>query len=232
VTRHERKIKSRDLGAHATELARANWEEAGHALLRRINSWKLTQHLYLPQVAAIRKIDEEDGDQAECEVEEIPLLLPSSITTSPGIDLRFFQVELRYRQAQASSALGQLRGLLLSRSQLWNSKKKYSHGQGQNTRSHALIGTVQQKINDTVALYRYVHQCMQNLGAALGTALWEAECPVLRDEDVRGLSDDVDGGEGYKGLTWIWMVQGASNIGDKETVARSPLRAGTQYKIV
>jgi hypothetical protein len=228
--RREWKVKAWDLGPHATKLAKANWEEAGHALLRCINSWMVTQHLYLPQVATMRKIEEEEGEQTECEVEDVPLLLPSSIATCPGIDLQFFQVEMRYRQAQASSALAQLRGLLLSQLQLWNSKKRYSHGQGQNTRSHALIGSVQQKINDTVKLYCDIHQCMRRLGSALGTTMWESEFPPLRDDDIRGLSDDFDGREGYKGLTWIWMVQGAANMeGDDMASGQSSIRTGMHY---
>ncbi|KAJ2936336.1 hypothetical protein H1R20_g759, partial [Candolleomyces eurysporus] len=171
------KIKLKELGDHSTDLAWANFEEAGHALLRRIDAWKLTQHLYLPQVAAIWKVDEEDGNQVEYGVEDILLLLPLALAATPGIDLHFFQ--------------------------LWNSKKKYSQSQGQNTHSHAFINSVQQKIDEAIKMYRYIHQCMQKLGGALGTSLWEAEFPVLQDEDVWGLSDDMEahgGGQGIQGI--------------------------------
>ena len=132
--------------------------------------------------------------------------------------------EWTLRQAQASTALGELRTHLLLRSQLWQSKKRYSRGQHQQTKSAHLMSEVGDKVDAAAAKYRKCRIALRALVPYMvhpqteEVAKWEELAPELKDEDIRGLTsmDEVGLGEGRKRLSWIWMMPGDGKIRRRE----------------
>lgn len=85
---------------------------------------------------------------AATQVKDLRLLLPSDIVDvdSLSVSLKLARYEFRIQVAQAHSAIRELWGLLLWRSQRLISKKKHSSGTTMMTRSNALIAKLSEKI--------------------------------------------------------------------------------------
>ncbi|KAF6741643.1 hypothetical protein DFP72DRAFT_861712 [Ephemerocybe angulata] len=218
-------VELAELGAHATHLNRAKVQERANNLQQRIDAWISIQHLYMPFLAAHRKTLEEAGGTEVPEPHKIELFLPSSVLHLTDIDIRLLRYEMRYRIAQAHTALRELRGHLLLRTHMIRSKRQYGHGQREGTKSHTLLDDMRRRVASSSAKYRYARQCLEKLSGPCASRIWEKELFPLADEDIKSITaeieddeweDFVEGkidrvglGEGKKSLTWIWRNPGA-----------------------
>lgn len=187
-------------------------DQRSDALLRKIGAWIEIQNLYMTSVAPHRRLrDESDGEEDEAHT--LPLFLPSSCPhLSIKCSRRLLRYEFQLRLAQAQATLNDLRGTLLRRSRLVQSKAKYGSGTVQITRSNKLIQEVYARANEQAKKYNHIRACLEVLGKALDEQRWSAVFLPLADSDLKGpTAMDVEiWGEGKKTLTWIWKVQGMS----------------------
>lgn len=176
----------------------------------------------MPTVFAYRERGEGDvgtAPGAATQVKDIRLLLPSDIVEVEGVSvsLKLARYEFRFRLAQAHTAIRELRGLLLWRSQRIISKKKYSSGTAMMTRSNALIADISQRIRDMATKYRRVRDRLVKLGEVLREKKWGEVLKVLKDKHLRSLTTfDVGYGDGKRKLAWIWNIHSS---GEKASVA-------------
>ncbi|KAF6755232.1 hypothetical protein DFP72DRAFT_1067940 [Ephemerocybe angulata] len=228
------KIDTEELGMHSTDLQRAKVLERGNSILRKIEAWVSIQHLYIPRLATLRKTDEETAELAAPPAAyDIPLYLPSSVTHLKGVHKRFMRFEDRYRKAQASSTLQDLRSALLLKAYMKRSKRLYSHGQKQQTRSNALLKSIEARIGEIADKYRYIRQCLERLSMPLKTADWQVSFQPLNPDDIQMLTRDEEDNksekekrsEGHRKLTWIWMVQGVMPDDEKSEVVQTALHS-------
>lgn len=174
----------------------------------------------MPGVAPYRRANNLIGSIAgtSATIHDVRFLLPSEVLDLVTFDPILALHEFRYRIAQGYSTLADLRGNLLVRSHLMNSKARLSYGTKMTTRSQAIIQTVSARINHTADKYRNVYKAV---GVLAGTvhdpdSLASAFKPLATSE-VTGLKSMEDGREGYKTLSWIWNVRGVGESEDEAT---------------
>ncbi|KAJ3503382.1 hypothetical protein NLJ89_g8461 [Agrocybe chaxingu] len=205
------------LGIHATDLQKAKVLEHANSLSQKIDAWISIQHLYMPTVALLRT-RQASNISTPVAVQEIRLLLPSSLPRGVLTDVRFFRYEWQFRYAQAEEELNTLRGHLLLRSHMLKSKSRYSRGQRQNTRSQKLLSDVDAKIQASTGKYRLIRQALESLSGPLLEVTWKDVLRPLDESHVTGLSSmDDTGSEGRKKLSWIWKVHGTGADADECT---------------
>lgn len=218
--RRRHAISVSELGPHSTDLQHAKVLERSNALLRKIQAWITIQQLYIPAIATLRARVDKAGGGKPVAPQDMKLYLPSELPAYVLCPRTFVEYEFRLRYSQAEVTLNDLRGFLLLRSHLWKSKQLYSRGQRQNTRSQALLDSVQKKIDFAASRYRYIRNAMIGLSEHLLDTSWQN---VLKDLDVKdlvGLTSMEDAGsEGRKKLTWIWRVHGTGADADECTEA-------------
>jgi len=149
-----------------------------------------------------------------------PLYLPSAIVNKFTCMNRLIEAKWRFRYAQASTVLNDLRASLLLRSRLYKSKNMYSHGNAQNTRSMSSIKKTEKMIQAAASKYRLNREAMITLSPFLTEqdCSWMMVYKDLLDEDVIGLSSmDDSSSEGRKKLSWIWKVEGAGASANEAT---------------
>lgn len=195
------------------------------ALARKIDAWIDVQNLYMTDVFPHRRLRaESDGEEDETHTR--PLFLPSTcIELGIKCSRRLLRHEFQLRLAQAQATLHELRGTLLHRSRLIQSKTKYGSGTEQMTRSNKLIQEVYAKCTNLSKKYNANRAALELLGEGLGERNWATVFLPLTDADVKGpTSMDVEvWGEGKKTLTWIWKVRGvSSNIDDLASTSKYP----------
>lgn len=211
--------QQKDLGLHASERDRSRVAERANALRRRYDAWIKLQNLYMPTVAAHRELvdPERKSEDDERSVHDACLLLPSDLI---GTTTRFSRLlaghEFRFRVAQAYTSLDELRGLILMRSHLWNSKKRIASGTIQSTRSNTLITKLGLRIKRCAGKYRDIHRRLLKLrmyAPSANSSDSDAFHPLL-DSDLAGLSFMEDGPEKDKRSSWIWNVRGLGENAD------------------
>lgn len=227
------------LGLHSTDRDRSTKVERGNGLHRRIEGWLTLQRLYAPKISLIRA-ESDDRDTSVLPPYQIPLLLPSSsVAARKCYDRRLLRFEFQFRVAEAETALKTIRGLLLYKAHMLNSKKEYAAGTVMMTRSNTLIQEIAAKIEVEVKHYRSSYSALQSLWEVLKTgsmrqlgdeAQWESVLHPLLDSDVVPITslDGVFLGEGDKMLTWIWTVAGTgqdlNEVAHTGTLAQFSLR--------
>lgn len=212
-------LQTSELGQHSTDLQRTRVLEHRNALERRFDAWVTIQGLYMPAVASYRM---KTGSPSQlsgttASIHDARFMLPSEVSGSVAYDPALSQYEMKFRVAQGYSTLSTLRGLLLSRSLLLQSKKKHVSGQVQVTRSEGLIQTLSRDVNRTADRYRHAHKCMLRLASVVPaeTAALARVFKRLDASDLSGLTSLEGGSEGHKQLSWIWTVGGVGeNEGD------------------
>lgn len=101
-----------------------------------------------------------------------------------------------------------------------NSKKKYTSGTVMTTRSNKLIQGIDDRIQSIADKYRHILECLDTLASGTVDEDWRRWLLVLRpllDSDIKGLTNDMEGGEGHKTLSWIWNVYGVGVDADEGT---------------
>jgi hypothetical protein len=117
-----------------------------------------------------------------------------------------------------------MRQNLRVRTHLYQKKDKYARGVRHNTRANTAISKAQTKVDRAAEKYRTSRDAMFALSDPLTIPHWNDTLPVLKSEDVRGLSDGLAGeSEGSRRPSWIWtkntgiLAGGADTAGDEGT---------------
>lgn len=150
----------------------------------------------------------EDGDTA---AEKIPLLLPSSLDPVRRKMICLQQVaehEQLLRLAQLQDSLTSLRNTRRVRRKLTLNHRTQIAGQGQraNTRSRAVMNSVQNRIDKFVERYRATYKALLQLDP---TGDWRRTFLELKDCDNRGPGKEAheEGlGDGSYFRSWIWLA--------------------------
>lgn len=230
------KADKKAMDASATPLQLAKMQERQNSLLRKIKTWMAIQLLYMPEVSPLRAAEDRasSAQNAKSESFNISLHLPSALPSRIRVQAILYEYEFRLRRAQAYECLDNLRGHLRMRTHMYQFKDRNVRGQGACTRSVNLIARVKKKVDACSAQYRATRVALLALSARTGDYAWEASLRELNDGDVRAFTDDSDGetqaerlkrekseqkkgkalGEGFKKLSWIWMITGVGADGD------------------
>jgi hypothetical protein len=133
------------------------------------------------------------GDVAESlEAENMPLLLPSALTTSESLPPlsapELAASEARLRDAQCSGSLDLIRHGLSVKKRLQTYKQLNARRQHQNTRSRSLLDMQQRKVDVAAATYRNARKARLALAHVAGNASWRA----LEKADLRLLEDEEE----------------------------------------
>jgi hypothetical protein len=160
----------------------------------------------------------------------IPLWLPSQINGRVSVDTSLVNIEWKLRHAQAYESLDSLRHFLQFRAYLYKFKDRFVRGQGANTRARNAINGVQAKIDAAAAEYRVAYGALLLLSSQVfDIAGWKNELLVLKDEDIRDLSEakaDRLGktqSEGRRTISWIWKAVPADDLENDEFLRESML---------
>ncbi|KAF7967636.1 hypothetical protein HWV62_33617 [Athelia sp. TMB] len=230
------KADKKALDASATSLQLAKMQERQNSLLRKIKTWMAIQLLYMPEVSPLRAAEDRvsSAQQVKSESFNIPLHLPSALPRRIRVQAILYEYEFRLRRAQAYECLDNLRGHLRMRTHMYQFKDRNVRGQGACTRSVNLISRVKKKVDASAAQYRAARVALFALSARTGDYAWASSLRELNEADVRAFTDDSDGetqaerlkrekreektgkalGEGFKKLSWIWMITGVGADGD------------------
>lgn len=140
---------------------------------------------------------------------------------------RFDEYEWRLREAEAYTALYDIRYQLRIQAHWMGLKQRFHRGVSDNTRSNSTLNDVTQKITFHTQKYHHARCALLNLCDRPGVdkvraANWQDNLQVLKANDVRGLSEggyrEKDGkkkkdkeSEGAKTISWIWKLEGAQD---------------------
>ncbi|KAF8149064.1 hypothetical protein B0H34DRAFT_734685 [Crassisporium funariophilum] len=233
------------LGLHATDDQRAKWTVRSNTLRRKINSWIEVQQLYIPSLRLVRsRAAEATQEQEERQVYDIPLLLPSSIS-STLCDGRLRDIEWRLRYAQCTDSLDDLRDGLCMKAYVLIDKSRFQRGQVANTRSQGIVNRIQAKIETSAERYRAARDAISKLASMLGQLGWQEHLLKLKDEDIRPLlvedaeekkkkkkkkgrgqgdtgTDAAHVSEGRRTVSWIWTrLGGEVDLGEDQRLHES-----------
>jgi hypothetical protein len=120
-------------------------------------------------------------------------------------------------------SLDSLRHYLQFCAYLYKFKDRFVRGQGANTRARNAINGVQAKIDAAAAEYRVAYGALLLLSSQVLDFGWKNELLVLKDEDIRDLSEGKaerlgkTQSEGRRTISWIWTaVSAAVQVDDLE----------------
>ncbi|KAF6745177.1 hypothetical protein DFP72DRAFT_769389, partial [Ephemerocybe angulata] len=183
------------------------------------DAWVQLQNLYMPATAAYRREQNETSCLADTSgtLDDIRLLLPSEVQGILQFDKKLSTYEFKFRVAQAYTTLSDLRGLILTRQHMVNSKKKYASGTAMMTRSNTLIQDLYARIHAQTRKYDDIYSKLQVLRAVVPPTVATLADPftTLTTNDIAGLKSFDEGAEGHKRLTWIWNVRGVGETKDQ-----------------
>ncbi len=204
--RREHAAELAGLHAHATDNARAKLLERQNILHRKLDAWFKVQQLFLPGVHARRV--QLMSTTTSALPHKIPLLLPSAAFQYLDCPLKLLAQEWELRHGQAHDALATVRTHLELRCHLYKIKDRWVRGQGPQTRAMNSIAAVQYKIDMAAARYRAAYNALSILSPRLrkDSDGWRALLRPLQDGDLRHISEDPDGTEGTRTVSWLWMA--------------------------
>lgn len=209
---------------------KASIQEKRNILTRQIRGWQEVQRVYMPgAVIPLYQAEDRDMDEDDTELETpetISLILPSRVdsTRRNAVCLhRVAEYERQLRFAQLQDSLIELRRVRRIRHTLLTNHRTQVAGQGQraNTRSRAVINSINERITKFVHRYRAAYGALIQLDP---TGDWRETYLELRDEDNRGPlkeADEQGPGDGSYTFSWIWLANpqahdtsgsGASNV--------------------
>lgn len=212
---------NKSLDASSTSLQLAKMQERVNSLRRKIDAWIVIQHLYMPEVAALRARNDRDAsdERPEIPIHDIPLYLPSALSSSMHCNPKLQQYEFKLREAQAYEALDELRERLRLQSHMWKYKDRHVVGQRASTRQYNLIQRVDKKVQASTAKYRRARQALSKLSDRVMQTSWRSRLMRLQDDDVRMMNAGQQGeSEGKRKMSWIWLVQGVSEHSDDDAL--------------
>lgn len=204
------KSSSSNTVAQLTELKRRR-----ATLQRQILRFRAIQPVYMGSITTLLSNVPESSTM---EPEDTPLILPSTLQPIKRKVCTFAvdAIEEKFRESQCRDALCRLRTCLHTKTHFEKYRNANVRGQRSNTRAHALVGRLSNKINSAADKYRLAREALLSLR---GCGPWEDELRVLRAQDIVAAShvDEPMGlGEGRRTTSWIWKTTGS--IGDNECI--------------
>jgi hypothetical protein len=189
----------------------ATFQEKRNNLMRQIGKWRELQRVYMPGAIVTPRPSEDtaEGNDAEF-AETVPLILPSSLDHEQQKRICLQQVaehERLLRMARLQDSLIELRHTRKIRHKLLLNHHVQVAGQGQraNTRSRAVLNSVEDRIAKFVERYRVAYRALLQLDA---TGDWKETFLELKDGDNRGPGkerDEEHAGDGSYFRSWIWL---------------------------
>ena len=217
----------------------ASLAECSNRLRRRIANWIEIQERYMPEARISRQWETHAKPEgiAPYKPQDIPLHLPSSYKfQTPLLRPELCTYKLQLREGRAHDALHEMRQHLRVRTHLYKQKDKYARGVRHNTHSNSAINKVQAKVDRAAEKYRTSRDAMLALSDPSVIPEWNDSLPVLKVEDIHGLSEALLGdSEGRRRPSWIWTrntgvsAESADAAGDEGTYASSHPFAGANY---
>ncbi|KAK0500749.1 hypothetical protein EDD18DRAFT_1279950 [Armillaria luteobubalina] len=202
---------TKELGAHSTDLQRAQVLEKSNRLRRTVESWFVVQEVHMPTVRTLR-IRDNRGDGPSLPAYSLPLYLPSSVLPAHPCDKTLTRAESRLRIAQGYDLLHTLRSQLLSLSKAYKDGDTNVLTQKERLKCHKTTRDLNARITQAKQYYRDVRKRLTILSTELGEWSWQAQLRILEDSDVRRIADDEVGiSEGNRTMSWIWY---SSHLGD------------------
>jgi hypothetical protein len=157
-------------------------------LLRQIKRLRTLQRKYSP--ASLQVFVTLPPESLSPHAEELPLLLPSSLTdsqrASPGCVPGLVEIERRFREAQLGQTLNDLCQALVVRQRLLRYKKVNARKQGPTTRTRGIINRQLENINVLAEIYRSAWNAMLRL---LNNDKSKMRWKQLGKDDVRCMDD-------------------------------------------
>ncbi|KAK0493690.1 hypothetical protein EDD18DRAFT_1356144 [Armillaria luteobubalina] len=202
---------TKELGAHSTDLQRAQVLEKSNRLRRTVESWFVVQEVHMPTVRTLR-IRDNQGDGPSLPAYSLPLYLPSSVLLVHPCDKTLTRAESRLRIAQGYDLLHTLRSQLLSLSKAYKDGDTNVLTQKERLKCHKTTRDLNARITQAKQYYRDVRKRLTILSTELGEWGWQAQLRILEDSDVcRIANDEVGISEGNRMMLWIWY---SSHLGD------------------
>ena len=168
------------------------------------------RNLYIPLAAedhaTTTSTESADVTPASHLPERMPLRLPSILPASlqNSCSLKLVQIELRFRLAQAEDSLSELRRLLRITMGLRDYKaKQIGQSQRAGTCARNLINHFEDKISRCAERYRAAHNALLALDSV---GEWKTHLRQLKKEDIRAPGRGDDTSEGFREVSWIWLV--------------------------
>ncbi|KAJ7781682.1 hypothetical protein B0H14DRAFT_2631029 [Mycena olivaceomarginata] len=199
-------------------------------LNRGITRFRQLQSTYSP--AAIQVLAKRPAAAAEELAENVPLILPSSLTAAEredgGCAKGILEIEDSLRAAQCHTALPRLRRQLHVKSRLLLYKKHNSRHQGMNTRSRTIVARNESKIRLHSEKFQMAWQARLLIADAeelsrnaekrrRAMARREVRETEMRADGLLPQLDDDDddemvmrGGENVQQVSWIWTMAGTA----------------------
>ncbi|KAH7905178.1 hypothetical protein BJ138DRAFT_1231765, partial [Hygrophoropsis aurantiaca] len=212
----------RELGVHATDNQKAKFIQRSTGITRRIDAWRKVQLLYMPIVASLRSRSNDSVSSTE-EIEkpeDINLWLPSKITQCHACDMRLRNIEWDLRYAQAHDALNELRQTLRLQTAMYKYKDHNITGQGPGTRIRESLKKIEHRLRASARKYRDARTALLALSSHLGKVGWQDNLRPLQDDDIKPATynrlETTTTTEGRRRLTWIWLIAGESEDGNKK----------------
>ena len=202
------------LGQHSTDLQRSRIQERTNTLRSKIAAWSSVQELYIPGTATLRAsaAAEAAPDAPLPHPCDLPLWLPSALSSRTACDAQLRQCEWGLRVAQGYDTLTEIRNNLRMLTHLWKQKQAFIRGQRPSTRARSIIDHANDKVKAAQVKYQAVHVALAHLAPYLGDpmvrgVLWSTALKELKPEDVRGIAVGAMGeSEGRRHVSWIWMA--------------------------
>ncbi|KAK0467431.1 hypothetical protein IW261DRAFT_1613021 [Armillaria novae-zelandiae] len=202
---------NKELGAHSTDLQRAQVLEKSNRLRRSIESWFVVQETHIPTVRTLR-IRDNQGKGPSFPAYSLPLYLPSSILPAHPCDKSMVRAESRLRIAQGYDLLHTIRSQLLSLSKAYKDGDTNVLTQKERLKCHKTTRDLNARITQAKQYYRDIIKRLTVLSTELGEWGWQVQLRVLEDSDVRRIADEEIGiSEGNRTMSWIWY---SSHVGD------------------
>jgi hypothetical protein len=128
--------------------------------------------------------------------------------------------------AQANNTLDDLHDTLRLHSYVYKDKDHFQKGIAKNTQLRGIIDWIEVKMNTAATCYRTAQAALSGLAIQLNQGGLDMMFPVLKDRDIRGMSEADDTApswgerpsEGHCAMSWIWRRLGVVSPDTEEMV--------------
>ena len=221
-------------GKTRSDAQKATLLERRSALLHQIGKWRELQALYMPGV--LDTAISETGPSPREKAESVKLWLPSHLDAAERDSLCSGSVvtsERELRFGQLHDALNELRRARRIRRGLVTFHKVQLAGEGQKTqtKSRAVIHTIQERIDRAVRRYRVARDALLQLDPS---GSWQDLYHALDDRDNRGPGkepEEVSASDGQYIPSWIWLSGSNTTAGDPTQSIISPEEVNEDMRV-
>lgn len=184
--------------------------KAHRSLSKRVREFRGCQRAYIPGIADLLDASQED-ERLEDQPEILKLWLPSQLSDDdrpvwclPGIS----DLEFRFRYAQASDTLAELRRLRRLFQGTRDQNAKHTKSTTSTTRSQGILDGFHGRIKRVVNQYRSARQALLALDPKERLATRWKHCFLeLKEGDIHGPDRETnERSEGHFQQSWIWTV--------------------------